>query len=89
MQISVEKRWKCFTKQKEINMPEANRVKYSTEVTFEQVEKAAPKGYQVVQNGVDKIPGRIGEGIGGEPLVILLPGDDGAWFDALIPQHEA
>lgn len=66
--------------------PQEIRVKYSGDVTFEQVEKAAPKEYRRAFNGENKLPGRYGEGIGGEPLVVLLPDDDGAWFDALIPQ---
>jgi hypothetical protein len=60
------------------------RVKYSTEVTLDQVEKVAPTGYRRAMNGENKKPGRYGEGIGGEPLVVLLPDDDGAWFDSLV-----
>lgn len=67
---------------------ETFRVKYSGAVTFDQVEKAAPTGYRRAFRNDDKAPGLFGEGIGGEPLVILLPGDDGAWFDALVSKAE-
>lgn len=60
------------------------RVKYSTEVTFEEVAVAAPKGYRMAGSGEDKLPGRYGPGFAGEPLVVLFEGDDGAWFDALV-----
>lgn len=59
-------------------------VKFSTEVTFEEVAAAAPTGYRRAFAGEDKVPGTYGPGIGGEPLVILLPNDDGAWFDTLV-----
>lgn len=62
----------------------SNRVKFSTKVSFRQVEKAMPPGYDIVPSGMACKPGRIGEGFSGEPLVILLPGDDGKWFDDLV-----
>jgi len=40
----------------------------------------APAGYRHVLPGSEKKPGRYGEGIGGEAVVCLLPGDDGQWF---------
>lgn len=39
-----------------------------------------PNGYEVVADGSDKLPGRIGSGLGGEALICLLDGDDGQWF---------
>jgi len=59
-------------------------VKYSAKVSFEQVERAAPPGYRRAVSGETKAPGLYGEGMGGEPLVVLLTGDDGKWFDALV-----
>lgn len=61
-----------------------NRVKFSTKVSFMQVEEVMPSGYTIVPPGSACKPGSIGEGFDGEPLVILLPGDDGKWFDDLV-----
>jgi hypothetical protein len=59
------------------------RVKYSTSLSFEVLESTVPPGYRRAANGDEKVPGTYGEGFGGEPLVVLLDGDDGAWFDKL------
>lgn len=66
-----------------------NRVKWSVDVTFEDIQKVMPEGYSFVPPGSGVKPGRIGEGFGGEPLVILLPGDDGKWFDDLVARAVA
>lgn len=67
-----------------------NRVKYSTLITFADLEKVIPAGYRRAYKGEDREPGLYGEGFGGEPLIVLLPDDDGAWFDALVaPLEEA
>ena len=58
-------------------------IKWSSSVTFEQVEKVAPVGYRRARYGEDRKPGLYGEGFAGEPLVVLLPDDSGEWFDSL------
>ena len=64
------------------------RVIYSGAFTPETLRATGriPAGYEVVENGTDKEPGRIGEGFGGEALVCLLDGDNGDWFEALVKE---
>lgn len=66
-----------------------NRLKFSTKVSFAQVEKVMPTGYEIVLPGTVCAPGCIGEGFSGEPLVILLPDDNGKWFDELVARTAA
>lgn len=49
-------------------------------LTFEEVDKTHPAGYTRAEHGESKRAGTYGEGFGGEPLVVLLDGDDGEWF---------
>lgn len=65
------------------------RVLYSTMVTMDEVERAAPNGYVRCGDGDDKRPGTFGPGFGGEPVVVLLNNDDGAWFKVLVAGKKA